>query len=157
MFTVRPHIREDIPLRVKWLNNQAANRFALEDPEHETTIQEQEEWFQKYEADPRKKFFTFCVDDAPIGFMGLSKIADDRSDANVFIYIGEDTYRGKGYGKEALGWLIRYASDDLGLSALSLDVDRRNVSACVLYQKMGFTVVRERDDEWEMRRALKTR
>ena len=112
MITFLPHERKDIPLRVRWLNNRNANVFAVDDPNHVTNIAEQEKWFDDYEnkfALGQKKFFTIGDEEKPIGLMGLSNIDHDKKNANIFIMIGEDEYRGRGIGKQSLHFLIKYS------------------------------------------------
>lgn len=138
MITFRPHERIDIPLRVRWLNNKSANVFAIDDPNHETTTAEQEDWFNRYEAGGNKKFFTICDDDKPIGFVGLSDIDLDKKEASVFIMIGEDAHRDKGVGKKTLDFLLQYASKELGLTAFTLEVNKQNEPAIRLYKSRGF-------------------
>jgi RimJ/RimL family protein N-acetyltransferase len=141
MITFRSHERIDIPLRVKWLNNKNATAFAIDDPDHETTATGQEDWFNRYEAAGNKKFFTICDDDKPIGFVGLSNIDLEQKEASVFIMIGEDEYRGKGIGKATLDFLLSYANKELGLTALTLEVDKQNEPAIRLYKSRGFKEV----------------
>lgn len=132
------HLREDIPLRVRWLNNIKATRFAVENAKHKTTLKEQTKWFDDYENNKEKKFFTICDDKKPIGFMGLSKINKKKKVANIFILIGDDKYRGKGFGKLAMDYLINFGFKNLKLNKLELEVDLNNLPALSLYQKLGF-------------------
>lgn len=52
--------------------------------------------------------------------------------------IGDDDYRGKGIGRITLDFLLPYANEKLGLSALTLQVDKRNELAVKLYKSRGF-------------------
>lgn len=151
MITFRPHERADIPFRVKWLNNKNANAFAIDDPNHETTVAEQEDWFNRYEDSGNKKFFTICDNNNPIGFVGLSAIDLEKKEASVFIMIGEDEYRGKGIGKATLDFLLPYANKELGLSSLTLEVDKRNEPAIRLYQSYDFKQIEDLGKEIAMK------
>ena len=154
MITFRSHERIDIPYRVKWLNNKNVNIFAVENPELKTTVAEQENWFNNYEEKLKlrqKKFFTILDDDKPIGFVGLSNIDLDKKEAGVFIMIGEDEYRGKGIGKQTLDFLLLYASKELGLNALTLEVNKQNEPAIHLYQSRGFKQTGDLGKELAMR------
>lgn len=149
MITFRPHAREDLPLRIKWLNNQSAMKYASDSTE-DTDAQKENNWFDDYENNPAKKFFTICADDLPIGFMGVRKIDEKEKIGNVFILIGEDDYRGKGIGLISMNWLIDYAFNVLHLEKLDLEVDKRNLHAIELYKTLNFQTVGEVGDEWEM-------
>jgi len=147
MISFRLHLREDIPLRVKWLNNVRANRFAIENAKHKTTQREQTKWFNDYENSKEKKFFTILNNKIPIGFMGLSKINKRKKVANIFILIGEDDYRGKGFGKLAMNYLINFGFKELKLNRLELEVNLDNLPALNLYKKIGFREEKRSDTE----------
>ena len=157
MINFRPHIREDIALRISWLNNRGANLYAVDDPSHVTTLEEQAGWFHEYEKElraGRKKFFTILDDAYPIGFTGLSHIDEVKKTAEVFILIGDDEYRGKGIGKESMKYLIDYAFQTLNLSSLYLEVHKLNVPAMNLFLDLGFQKTEE--DEKEVRMILRS-
>jgi len=150
MINFKPHERKDVSLRVKWLNNKKAAALAIENPEKETTAAEQEDWFNRYEADHGKNFFTIFDDKKPIGFMGLSGINSDKKTASVFILIGEDEYRGRGVGVVSMNYLIKKAFNELRLKKLTLEVDKLNVGAIKLYSKLGFKIIGENEREFKM-------
>jgi ribosomal protein S18 acetylase RimI-like enzyme len=60
--------------------------------------------------------------------------------------------RGRGYGAELLGALLRQARSD-GFASVSLSVEPEN-PALVLYERHGFAKVGERGDAWVMCAAL---
>lgn len=150
MINFREHDRSDIPHRVKWLNNQKATFFAVDDPSHIVTEEEQSKWFNDYERNPAKKFFTILDNDKPIGFMGLSHIDNNEGSAEVFILIGEDEYRGKGIGKLATRYLINNAFEETNLSGLTLQVNKQNIPAIRLYESLGFQKTGESETEINM-------
>ena len=156
MISFRPHTQEDVSLRVRWLNNRKAILYALDDPNHVTTTEEQNQWFNDYEEklkSGKKSFFTILFDNRPVGFMGLSNIIQTTKSADVFILIGEDKYRGRGTGKEAMRYLINYAYGELGLDCLQLEVKKLNLSAINLYLSLGFEKTGE--DNMEIMMSLK--
>lgn len=138
MISFKPHSREDIPLRVKWLNNKKANVCAIDNPESGTTLEKETKWFDDYENNSAKKFFTIYSDETPVGLIGLSDIDLDTKTAKFFILIGEDGYRGKGIGKTSLKYMVDYAFDDLRLDSVFLEVKRVNYPAIKLYESFGF-------------------
>ncbi|MCX6738553.1 MAG: GNAT family N-acetyltransferase [Candidatus Parcubacteria bacterium] len=153
MITFRPHSRNDISLRVRWLNNPEAIRYALDDVEHVTTAKEQVLWFDNYEKKHLaggKIFFTILDEETPVGFMGLSNIDQVKKTAEVFILIGEDSHRGRGVGREAMTYLITFAFETLGLASLHLGVNNLNLPAINLYKKLGFSEIKKNDKETEM-------
>lgn len=147
MIKIRKHLQKDIPYRVKWLNNPKVNKFIGDESGRGTNLKKEREWFSNYQKDKNKKFFTICDDSKPIGFMGLSNISKTNKNANLFIAIGEDDYRGKGIGKIAMKWLINYGFNKLKLHKISLGVAKDNLSAVKLYKSLGFVIEGEMKDE----------
>ncbi len=140
MMQIREHKEKDIPLRVKWLNNPKVNKLIGDEPGKETNLQKQKEWFENYEKDENKKFFTICEDETPIGLVGLSNISKNNRNADLFIVIGEDDYRGKGFGKKAMKWILDFAFEKLKLNKVNLGVFEENESAVSLYKTLGFEI-----------------
>ena len=54
------------------------------------------------------------------------------------VIIGEDNYRGKGFGKKSMLWLLSYGFKKLKLHKIKLQVDEENTNAHWLYKKLGF-------------------
>ncbi|OGH88063.1 MAG: hypothetical protein A3J93_02740 [Candidatus Magasanikbacteria bacterium RIFOXYC2_FULL_42_28] len=140
MIEIRPHRISDIPYRVIWLNNPNVNQYIGQCLDQKTTFAKQKVWFNKYLKDKNKKFFTMSYGKIPIGFMGLSRIDKTNRNADVFIAIGDDKYRGKGFGEIAMQYLIKFGFKKLGLHKISLGVFEKNKPAINLYKKLGFVI-----------------
>lgn len=54
------------------------------------------------------------------------------------LFIGDEKYRNKGYGAEALRLACKYAFDKLNLHSLYLNVFDFNERAIACYKKVGF-------------------
>jgi len=147
MIKIRRHLQKDIPYRLKWLNNPKVNKFVGDKIGQKTNLKKQKEWFSNYQKAKNKKFFTICDNLEPIGFMGLSNISKSNKNADLFIAIGEDDYRGKGNGRIAMEWLIDYGFNKLGLHKINLGVIKNNIPAVKLYQSLGFVIEGEMKDE----------
>jgi RimJ/RimL family protein N-acetyltransferase len=76
--------------------------------------------------------------DAPIGLVALDEIRWTHGTAWVAIGIGEPAYRGRGYGREALDMLLRFAFTELNLFRVMLTVFSYNTPAIGLYERVGF-------------------
>ncbi len=149
MLVIKPHTIKDVPLRVKWLNNPLVSAYIGEEPMKRTTLKAQLKWFEDYRKNKQKIFFTICSDKVSIGFMGLSNINRKNKNADIFIAIGENAFRGKGYGEQALEWLLQYAFTKLDLHKVNLGVIKENRAAIALYKKLGFKVEgRMREEVW---------
>ncbi len=147
MLKIRKHLKKDISLRVKWLNNQQATKYALENPKNKTNIKEQTIWFNNYIKDHSKKFFTILYNNRAVGFMGFSKINKNIGTANIFIMIGENRYRGKGLGEKSLTYLLKYGFKKLKFKKINLEVNKKNKLAIKLYKKTGFRIKNTNNSE----------
>jgi len=147
MIKIRKHLQKDIPHRVVWLSNPAVNKFVGDETGQKTNLKTEKEWFAKYQKDKNKQFFTICDGVKPIGFMGLSNISKVNKNADLFIAIGEDDYRGKGIGKTSMKWIIDYGFKKLKLHKINLGVIEDNIPAVGLYKSLGFVVEGKMKDE----------
>lgn len=134
----RSHKSSDIPYRIKWFNNPNANRYVCDLSNPTTTLKKEKRWFADYKKDKSKKFFTILDGNFPIGCMGLSNINKQNKNAEAFIIIGEDHYRGKGTGKMAMKYLIDYGFKELKLHKITLGVSVNNEPALRCYKSIGF-------------------
>jgi len=58
-------------------------------------------------------------------------------------------YQGRGYGEEAIRWLLDYAFRRVGLHSVRMRAFGWNVGAIRLYERLGFVVEgREREAVW---------
>jgi RimJ/RimL family protein N-acetyltransferase len=146
MIKIRKHLQEDIDYRVKWLNNCNINKFIGNELGQKTNLKKEKKWLNDYKKNKNKKFFTICDNSKPIGFMGLSNISKINKNADLFIVIGEDDYRGRGFGKIAMKWLIDYGFTKQKLHKINLGVVENNILAINLYKSLGF-VLEERMKE----------
>jgi len=92
------------------------------------------------EDDPANIMFVVRTleDDQLIGFANLDFIQWSHGDTYMGIGIGEREFRGKGYGRDALNILLRYAFMELNLRRVTLTVFEYNEQAIRMYQQAGF-------------------
>ncbi|MEM7292720.1 MAG: GNAT family protein [Pseudomonadota bacterium] len=97
-----------------------------------------------------------CIRDRDQYTMGIRALCDRRSQlvgiarlmfidhragtAELGIYIGDESSRGRGVGRLALGQLLDHGYGTLGLQKIYLRVAADNVVAIKLYQQAGFSV-----------------
>lgn len=72
------------------------------------------------------------------GFVVFKNIQPVHRSAELGIRIGNETDRGKGYGKAALALALRYAWNHLNLHRVSLTVFAHNARAIAAYRSVGF-------------------
>ena len=145
--TYAPHTSDIIPYRVTWLNDPRVTRYL---GVTSTTEEAQHEWFKRYEFENSKQFFTIFCDGEPVGVVGLTDINRETSSAKVFIMIGNPKLQGKGIGTQAMRYIIKYANEQMCLSALSLEVHKDNTPALMCYEAVGFQRFGEANEEDEI-------
>lgn len=94
-----------------------------------------------YERDETKLQFTivFKEKSKAIGRVYISRIDKKLESLDITrIYIGEEDYLGKGYGKEAMVILLRFCFEDLKMERVTLDTFEGNKKASNLYKSLGF-------------------
>jgi RimJ/RimL family protein N-acetyltransferase len=91
-------------------------------------------------AENRGVVFAIEHDGRPIGQANYRDLRPKGKNAEVGIGIGEPGLWGRGLGREALGLLVRYLVDDLGLHRIYLSVLAYNDRAIASYQAAGFEV-----------------
>ena len=85
--------------------------------------------------------------DQPIGHISLHDIDHLHRNAFIGIIIGEDAYRNKGYGTEAVRLILEYAFKTMNLHNIMLSVHSDNYAGIACYKKVGFREV-GRCREW---------
>ena len=73
-----------------------------------------------------------------IGWGGLHRVSAEHRHAELAVMIGEASYRGRGYGTDAVRALCRVAFDRMNLVRVSLTVFPENVAARKAYERVGF-------------------
>ena len=135
--TVRPSCWEDIETFYRWeLRSEVSEFFSIRDG------QTYEEVVRRYiEADnaENERQFTICSRESGemIGRIVLSDIIEGWKMEVLRIYIAEPGDRGKGYGTQAMEWIMDLAFNELDMKRIYLDYYTGN-PARYLYEKLGF-------------------
>ncbi len=97
---------------------------------------------KEQQEDPHTLAFAVrtLADDALIGFVAFDGINWQHGDTFVAIGIGDPTYRGKGYGTDALRVMLRYGFRELNLWRVQLNTFSYNERAIKSYEKTGFVL-----------------
>lgn len=77
-------------------------------------------------------------EDRLIGFVAIHGIEWNNKTGLLAIGIGDANDRGKGYGKEAIHLILKYAFYELNLHRIGLDVISYNKPAIALYKRWVF-------------------
>ena len=135
--------REDIPRFLRWLNDPEVRRFLLM---HEPLSRAKEErWFEEqlfpHGRDHLSHRGSFRRRMAPHREYRLHRIDLKNRTAALGIFIGEKDFWGKGYGREAIRVMLRYAFFELGLNRVELETFEFNERAMRCYKALGFKKV----------------
>lgn len=87
------------------------------------------------------------LDNRPIGEMSYSREREDT--AEIGIKICDFAEQDKGYGKILLSMLIFSLFNDMGYKRIILDTNVNNKRAQHVYEELGFTKVRVRENSWK--------
>jgi len=134
-----PIRRDLIPLYHRWANDFGYTRttavLGLT-----LTLEQQASAYESVVADERNVSFVIYdrATARPIGTTALDSIDHRYGTAEFSIGIGDEAFRGKGYGTEATRLVLDYAFTVLGLSNVMLVVYEYNGAGRRAYEKAGF-------------------
>jgi len=133
---------------LRWLQDPELRRQvdSLSAPTEETNAAY---WRVRWRDPEREDYAILALDDRHVGNCGLCHIDRHRRKAELWIYLGEATARGRGIGRAAVEALLRRAFDELGLYRVYLRVAADNPAAARFYERLGFLAEgRWRADTW---------
>lgn len=134
--SLRPFKEEDVPYKVRWINNDQNNKYLHYDlplKEDKTLA-----WFKTLENRFDRVDYTITYDSKPAGLIGLLNIDNVSKKAEYYICLGGDEFKGKGIAITATRLLIEKSSKELGLQKIYLYTEIKNIPAQKLFEKVGF-------------------
>lgn len=134
--SLRSFTREDIPDKVRWINDPVNNRYL----HYELPLQRKktEEWFARVEHQPDRLDLVIEVGSTPAGLIGLLEIDEKQKCAEYYICLGESAYRGQGVAARATRMLLNYAFETLELTRIYCYTETKNHEAQTLFERVGF-------------------
>ena len=82
--------------------------------------------------------FAVRKDSLITGVAGFDDIIKENQVATLFIGLGNEKERGRGYGRETMNLLLEYGFNNLNFHRIQLNVLEFNYGAIALYEKCGF-------------------
>jgi RimJ/RimL family protein N-acetyltransferase len=139
---LREYRKEDIPLRLKYINDPEVGRSLTPDIPYPMTLHEEEKWFQSITAisDTYRFAIETLADNQFIGGCSINGVDWKNSVATIGIFIGSKNHRGDGYGTDALKVLIEFIFLQMDINKIRLTVYSFNQCAIRCYEKCGFKV-----------------
>ncbi len=138
--TLRALEPSDAAAAQAWINDPDFCRF-LRDISFPFSLRAEQDWIESQVAADGEGSYTFAIEAdnrALIGTIGLHRISYKDGHAGMGVGIGLPEYRGRGYGTDAIGTLLRFCFGDLRLHKVWLEVDCGNDRAIRCYERIGF-------------------
>lgn len=145
---LRPLLNNDVIILNKWKNEEEVYKN-LGGGFMPTSVDTQVKWMESMiDTSGKDKRFIICnKEDTPIGMIGLYDINWIHRHCEIGIFIGENTFRGKGFGKEACQLIEKFAKEFLNLRKIKLNVVAENDAAVHMWESLGYKAIGERIDE----------
>jgi RimJ/RimL family protein N-acetyltransferase len=139
---LRAYRKEDIPLRLAYINDPEVSSNLTPDIPFPITLQEEEKWFDSITAlNDTYKFAIETIDDNKfIGGCSINGVDWKNGVATIGIFIGSREYRGSGYGTDAMGILMKFIFMQMNINKIRLTVFSFNEGAIRCYEKCGFKI-----------------
>ncbi|SMC95216.1 GNAT family N-acetyltransferase [Pedobacter nyackensis] len=147
---LRPLALEDAETAYKWRNNPNIWVYTKHPINQYVTLEIERNWISEVSSRTNEKRFAICLttDNQYIGNVQLTNIQE--SSATYHIFIGEESFWGKGIAKLATSLILEYAFFDMKLDTIFLDVHVENKAAQGIYKEKGFKVINDQNDFIDM-------
>ena len=134
--TLRRFCREDIDSKVRWINDPRNNRYLHYDLPLKTegTLA----WFERVKDRSDRLDLTILCDGIPVGITGLLCIDNGKKEAELYITVGEQAYKGRGVAGKTMHLLLQTAFTEYGLDYVYLSSETGNLPAIRAYEKFGW-------------------
>lgn len=133
--TIRRFEENDIPFKVRWINDPRNNRYLHYDlPLSEDKTRA---WFNTLTLRTNRADYTIICEGELAGLIGLLNIDPKNKKAEYYICVDHD-FKGMGIGRKATDMLIRESAEVFGLKKIVLYTETENIAAQRLFEKIGF-------------------
>lgn len=133
--SIREFKIEDVPKKVKWINDPHNNQYLHYDLPLKQDKTEQ--WFINNQGNKNRYDAVIEVDNKPVGLIGLINIDYEKKDGEYYITIGEKDHHGKNIAYKASILLLEYAFKELELRKVYLFTEQENISMQKLATRLG--------------------
>lgn len=133
---VRSFFFEDIPNKVKWINDRENNTYLHYDLplEQEKT----EKWFMANNDRTDRIDAVIEYEGVPVGLIGLLSIDPVNKKSEYYVCMGESKYKGRNIATKASNIIINHGFLKCGLNKIYLYTEKDNILAQKLFEKLGF-------------------
>lgn len=129
--------REDIERWRVWFNDPETRRFM--DRLYPYSAYDGERFYEQQRGSETDKVFSIdTLEGVHIGSIGLHHLDWVSRHAELGIMIGDEAYRGKGYGADAIRTLLGFAFSEMNLHRVELLAMEYNARGIACYRRVGF-------------------
>ena len=127
---------------VNWLNDDVVNQYLVSGGDY--TLEKLQQYLEEVERKP-KYFWAIKLKETNkhIGNIKIDPINLNDLSGEYGIMIGDRSTWGKGIGKEASEIVLAFCFETLHLKKITLGVQKNNLKAIRLYEKLGFTLEKQ--------------
>lgn len=132
-------ITDGVPTLARW-NQDLAFTARLGTPGEFHTVEDRQAFFgenARYSRHSSEFALISLENDSFVGFGGLFDITPQLT-ASMFLAIGDESNRGRGYGRDAARLILRYGFVFRSLYAIKVEVHAFNKPALRTYESVGF-------------------
>lgn len=135
--------RGDLSKSLNWLKDPSINMF-LSQEFRDLTEEQEIKWYEYIQNSSRDMVFAILdrSNGKYIGNCSLNKIDTEKRYCELGIVIGEKDYWNRGFGTDAINSILEFASSNLKVKTIRLNVYKYNQRAIKVYGKCGFRLKR---------------
>jgi len=147
---IRALKEDDAEVSWRWRNDPVIWELTGSRPDRYVTVDTEREWIRSVLARKNERRFAICLppEGKYIGNIQLTDITESKAELHIFI--GEQTFWGKGIATSASKLILDYAFNDLKLKEVYLFVNKANLAAVKVYDRCGFHRESETSTEFMM-------
>ncbi|MBS7262679.1 MAG: GNAT family N-acetyltransferase [Eubacteriales bacterium] len=138
--TLRPLARGDAEIIYSWISDSELRRMI--GTRGEPTPKTHRVWFQNKLNDKENLTFMIMRGDTPVGLAGTNTMDEINKEAEVYLYLGSEEFRGQGIGKQALGLLTDLLFDEYDRERVVARIFSFNTPSIRLFEKAGFVLTK---------------
>jgi RimJ/RimL family protein N-acetyltransferase len=129
---------DSIPKILNWVNN--PENKVLTGTVYPISEFEHNDWIREKSKSKHEKLFIIqdLATKTEIGTIGIKNTDFINRNAEIYISIGDEEFRGRGFGTDAVSALVEFCFSTLNLHKLYLHVFEFNLGAIRSYEKAGF-------------------
>ena len=139
---LRPMVESDSKKVVSWIKILSQESYSVFlNKKKNLTIKRHLSWFKNRKKNRIDYVFFEKLSKKPVGILHFREINNFLGTAEAGKFIGDFSFRKKGFAKEAFGYWLRFGFQKLGFKNIHIFTDANNINNINLNLKLGFKIV----------------